>query len=148
VKLVRALAMAAAVLLVTASCGAGKGGSPTKAAHHQASTQTGSAFIRLDPDQFAAWIGYPTAFVINVHVPYEGELEHTDAFIPYDRILEDSRLPADKDTEIFLYCKTGHMSAIAGEALSRAGYRHVSHLEGGMKAWEAAGKPLIHRPQS
>ena len=145
-KLVRALAMAA-VLLVTASCGAGKGGSPTKAAHQKPSTQTGAAFIRLDPEQFAAWIGYPTAFVINVHVPYEGELEHTDAFIPYDRILEDSRLPADKDTEIFLYCKTGHMSAIAGEALSRAGYRHVSHLEGGMKAWEAAGKPVIHKPQ-
>ena len=145
-KLVRALAMAA-VLLVTASCGAGNGGSLTKAAHQKPSTQTGAAFIRLDPEQFAAWIGYPTAFVINVHVPYEGELEHTDVFIPFDRILQDSRLPADKDTEIFLYCKTGHMSAIAGEALSRAGYRHVSHLEGGMKAWEAAGKPVIHKPQ-
>ena len=145
---VRALVMAAAVLLVTASCDTGKGGSPTKAAHHQESTPPAAAFARLDPDQFAAWLGYPTAFVINVHVPYEGELEHTDVFIPYDRILEDSRLPADKDAEIFLYCKTGHMSAIAGDALSRAGYRHVSHLEGGMQAWEAAGKPVIHRPPS
>jgi rhodanese-related sulfurtransferase len=146
VRGVTALALAVPVLLVTASCGAGKSGSPMKAAHKE-STQPADAFIRLDPEQFAAWIGYPTAFVINVHVPYEGELEHTDVFIPFDRILQDSRLPADKDTEIFLYCKTGHMSAIAGEALSRAGYRHVSHLEGGMKAWEAAGKPVIHKPQ-
>jgi rhodanese-related sulfurtransferase len=145
-RTVPVLAMAAALLLGTASCGSEEGGSSSKAAGKESAGEQ-AAFTRLDPEQFAAWIGYPTAQVINVHVPYEGELEHTDAFIPFDRILEDPRLPADKDSEIFLYCKSGNMSVTAAEALSRAGYRHVSHLEGGMKAWEAAGKPLIHRPQ-
>jgi rhodanese-related sulfurtransferase len=143
---VPALAMAAALLLGTASCASGEGGSSPKAAEKESAREQ-AAFAHLDPEQFAAWMGYPTAYVVNVHVPYEGELEHTDAFIPFDRIVGDTRLSADRDAEIFLYCKTGHMSAIAGEALSRAGYRHVSHLEGGMKAWEASGKPLIHRPQ-
>jgi rhodanese-related sulfurtransferase len=140
------LAMAAALLLGTASCSSHEAGSSSKAAEKE-SARPQVGFNRLDPEQFAAWLGYSTAYVINVHVPYEGELEHTDAFIPFDRIVGDTRLPADKESEIYLYCKTGHMSAIAGEALSRAGYRHVSHLEGGMQAWEASGKPLIHRPQ-
>jgi rhodanese-related sulfurtransferase len=90
-------------------------------------------------------MGNPDAKVINVHVPYEGELDGTDAFVHFERILGDAALPADKGSEVLLYCMTGRMSEIAGNALlSQAGYTNVAHLEGGMKAWEAAGRPLIH----
>ncbi len=106
-----------------------------------------AAFGRLDPDEFAARMGNDGADVINVHVPYEGELEATDAFIPFDRIVGDPRLPADKDSEVLLYCMTGRMSETAGAALLQAGYTDVSHLEGGMRAWEAAGKTLVQKPQ-
>jgi hypothetical protein len=58
--------------------------------------------------------------LINVHVPYEGELENTDMFIPYDHI--------------------------AANALHGAGYTHLAHLEGGMQAWEASDRTLIHNP--
>jgi rhodanese-related sulfurtransferase len=37
------------------------------------------------------------------------------------------------------------MSTIAGEALLRAGYADVAHLDGGMVAWESAGRPLVDR---
>jgi len=86
------------------------------------------------------------ATVINVHIPYEGEIDQTDAFIPFDKILDDSRLPTDKNSEILLYCRTGRMSEEAGNTLHKAGYTNLSHLEGGMRGWEAAGRKLIQNP--
>ncbi len=102
---------------------------------------TATAPARLDPAAFAARLAGPSAFVVNVHTPYEGEIEGTDAFIPYDRIVGDDRLPADKDAEILLYCRSGRMSGFAMAALQRAGHTNVVDLAGGMQAWEAAGMP-------
>ena len=101
--------------------------------------------IHLGPDAFAARLARPSAFVVNVHTPYAGEIEGTDEFIPYDQIADDDRLPADKDTEIVLYCRSGRMSALAADALVRGGYTDVVDLEGGMDAWETAGMPLPRR---
>jgi phage shock protein E len=103
-------------------------------------------FARLDPATFADRMGDKGAVLINVHVPYEGELEKTDAFIPFDHIVGDTRLPKDKDTEVLLYCRSGRMSEIAGDALHAAGYTRLAHLEGGMRGWEAAGRKLIQNP--
>jgi len=104
------------------------------------------AFARLDPAAFADRMQDKDAVVINVHIPYEGELEQTDAFIPFDKILNDPKLPKDTNSAILLYCRTGRMSEEAGTALHNAGYTNISHLEGGMRGWEAAGRQLIHNP--
>lgn len=84
--------------------------------------------------------------LVNVHVPYEGEIAKTDLFIPYDRI-EGSldRLPADKDAKVVLYCRSGSMSAIAARELVRSGYTNVWNLDGGMIGWQEAGHPIIQR---
>jgi rhodanese-related sulfurtransferase len=111
--------------------------------HPEMSTAKTPATL-LDPEAFAARIGEAT--VINVHVPYEGEIEGTDHLIPFDKITGDQRLPADKRSEIVLYCRSGRMSVTAAKALAAAGYTNLYDLEGGMLAWEAAGKPLLHRP--
>ena len=129
------------------ACGSGE---PAPEAGPAREAQQGAApaeFGRLDPGRFAARMTNPDAKVINVHVPYEGELEDTDAFIHFERIVGDAQLPADKDSEVLLYCMSGRMSEIAGDALiNQAGYTNVAHLEGGMKAWEAAGRTLINQP--
>lgn len=96
----------------------------------------------IDSDTFARRAASPGTLVINVHVPEEGRIDGTDLDIPYDRIVGDPRLPTDRSTPILLYCKTGRMSAVAAEALMRAGYTDVAHLEGGMDAWQADGRPL------
>ena len=103
-------------------------------------------FMRLEPEAFADRVARPSAFVVNVHIPYAGEIDGTDAFIAFDRIVGDSRLPADMDTEIVLYCRSGRMSEIAAEALVSAGYTNVVDLEGGMDAWRATGMPLRGAP--
>lgn len=49
----------------------------------------------------------------------------------------------DKETEIVLYCGGGYRSALAAASLQDMGYAHVYSMEGGFKAWQAAGYPII-----
>lgn len=82
---------------------------------------------------------------INVHIPYEGELPQTDAFIPYDQIEKNfDKLPLDKMTKIVLYCRSGRMSAIAAQILAQRGYTNVWNLKGGMLEWQQTGYPLLN----
>jgi rhodanese-related sulfurtransferase len=109
--------------------------------------QAREPFARHDPAAFEERMKNEPAMVINVHVPYEGELAGTDAFIPYDKIKGDPRLPEDKGTELLLYCRSGNMSEEAAVDLAEEGYTNIAHLEGGMKAWEASGRKLVYNPQ-
>ena len=82
--------------------------------------------------------------LINTHVPYEGEIEQTDLFLPYDRAAElVDQLPGDKAAKIVVYCRSDRMSRIAAEEWARAGYTDLYNLDGGFVAWEAAGYPLL-----
>jgi rhodanese-related sulfurtransferase len=108
--------------------------------------ETAQGFATLTTIELAAVLPRKDFFFVNVHVPYEGEIEGTDAFIPYDRIAENlDKLPADKNAKIVLYCRSGRMSEIAARELVRLGYKHVSHLAGGMIAWEESGYELIRK---
>jgi len=145
----RRFALAAVFVALMAGCSAA--GEKTTTGDKSATADgkeaaTSEAFARLDPAAFADRMNNAEAAVINVHIPYEGEIENTDAFIAYDKIVGDSSLPKDKNTEILLYCRTGRMSEEAGAVLNEEGYTKVAHLEGGMKAWEAAGRKLVHNP--
>lgn len=142
---------AVAVVSVALLAGCSSAGEKTTTADKSATADgkeatSTEAFARLDPAAFAERMKNSEAAVINVHVPYEGEIENTDSFIAYDKIVGDSRLPKDKSTEILLYCRTGRMSEDAGAVLHEEGYTKIAHLEGGMKAWEAAGHKLTHNP--
>ena len=140
----RRVALAVLFVALVSGCGSDSGGEKTSTANGKEPAQATAAFVRLDPAAFSERMNDPDAAVINVHIPYEGELDQTDAFIPYNKILGDSSLPKEKDREILLYCRSGRMSEEAGAALNNAGYTKVAHLEGGMKGWEAAGRKLVH----
>lgn len=78
--------------------------------------------------------------LVNVHIPFEGNLPKTDLSIPFDTIGQSlDKLPADKNSKIILYCRSGRMSTIAALELVKLGYTNIWNLDGGMAAWEQAG---------
>jgi rhodanese-related sulfurtransferase len=47
----------------------------------------------------------------------------------------------DPHQRVILYCASGGRSALAADTLQTMGYTNVAHLDGGYKAWVAAGRP-------
>ena len=84
--------------------------------------------------------------LVNVHIPYAGEIPDTDVFIPFNEIeKEKNKLPADKNSKIVLYCRSGNMSAIASKTLVDMGYTSVYDVTGGMRAWKSTGYQLLDK---
>lgn len=134
-----AVVMAAfAAVLIGGLAGCGSAGSAPDVAAASASTQV----KQVGPAEFETLIGPGNNTLINVHVPREGEIAGTTHHIAYDQIVGDSRLPEHKAAVILLYCRSGNMSAEAGQALLDAGYTNVVELRGGFNAWKASGRPL------
>ena len=131
--------------LVVAACG----GSDGPEASVVPSASPGETSTLLSAAQFDSYVERsPGVTLINVHVPYEDHIEGTDAFIPFDSILDDPELPTDRSAPIALYCRSGNMSAQATADLSAAGYTNVVDLDGGMNAWETAGRDLLDDPSA
>jgi phage shock protein E len=83
--------------------------------------------------------------LVNVHIPYEGEIAGTDLFVPYNQMEQNiARLPADKSARIVLYCRSGSMSTAASKTLVRLGFTNVWNLAGGMIEWKSQGYPMLN----
>ncbi len=109
---------------------------------------SGGSYTNVTPAQLKQMLRQKDFFLVNVHVPYAGELAQTDAFIPYTDIEQNlAKLPTDKNAKILLYCSSGHMSGIAANTLIKLGYTNIWNLDGGMAAWQNAGYPLIQNKQ-
>ena len=106
----------------------------------------GGSYTNIAPATLREILVKKDFFLLNVHVPYEGEIEGTDANVPYDRVEQQSgQLPSDRSAPLVVYCRSGRMSTMAVETLVRLGYTSVRHLEGGFIEWERAGSRLIKR---
>lgn len=104
----------------------------------------GGSYIKIEPQELQTLLANKKFPLINVHVPYEGEIAKTDALIPYnevDKIVE--KLPSDKAAMVVLYCRSGRMSRESTEALVTLGYTNVWNLDRGMIGWKEAGFPIV-----
>lgn len=107
----------------------------------------GGSYVDITPAVLSSWLEDKDFLFVNVHIPYEGEIEPTDAFVPFDEIEGNLDAFPDRDAKIVLYCRSGSMSATAARTLVDLGYTDVWNLDGGMIAWQEAGYPLVVRSQ-
>lgn len=110
-----------------------------------------SGVENLTPDQVAAEIAAGKALLVDVRDAPErangtipgaihasrGMLEfYADPSSPYHKG------EFDPGRRVILHCASGGRSALAAQTLKSMGYTDVAHLDGGFKAWQAAGKPV------
>jgi rhodanese-related sulfurtransferase len=106
----------------------------------------------LSPDQVAAELEAGDVVLIDVREP--GEVQQNGAIagaVAAPRgMLEfwaDSTSPYhrpefDPNRRIIVHCASGGRSALAADVLQQMGYGNVAHLDGGLAAWKAAGRPV------
>ena len=103
-------------------------------------------YINITASELHSMLVKKDFVLINTHVPYEGEIEGTDLFIPYNEIQNHlDKLPKDKNAKIVVYCMSDRMSNIGAKELVKLGYTNVQNLEGGMIAWKESGYPLAYK---
>ncbi len=100
----------------------------------------------LSPETLTLWLENKDFVLINVHVPYDGQIAGTDVHISY---LEPEAIFAylgnDLEVKVVVYCKSNYMALISADDLLEAGYVRVYYLDGGMRAWTTAGYELEER---
>ena len=137
----RLLFLAGLAVLLVSACGQ----STPKVAP---SVPTAKSYQSINVTQLKTMLDNKDFLLVNVHIPYEGEIGGTDLFIPFDEIEKNlGKLPADKNAKIVVYCRSDRMSGIAAKTLTSLGYTNITDVSGGMIAWEKEGYPLIKTPQ-
>lgn len=95
----------------------------------------GGTFTRLSPVELRSMMAEEDFPLINVHIPFTGNIPGTDLSIPYNEIEDNlDKLPAEKDAQIVLYCLGGPMSFAPPRPSSDSAIRTF-------RTWKAAWKP-------
>lgn len=97
-------------------------------------------------DTLTALAGDAPPVLVDVRESHEFAAGHAAGAVHLSKgVLErdiEARFP-DRGTPLTLYCGGGFRSALAADALMKMGYRRVSSLAGGWRAWNAARGPVV-----
>ncbi|MDX1437551.1 MAG: rhodanese-like domain-containing protein, partial [Anaerolineales bacterium] len=96
-----------------AACG-GQGGQVAENEIGEEISVAGGSYTDISVSELQAMLESKDFPLINVHIPFEGDLPDTDGSIPFDQIENYlDQLPEDKDAKLVLYCRSDRMSGIA-----------------------------------
>jgi len=109
-------------------------------------TQEGEATIIADVDvkTFAAYIASGEGVLLDVRTPGEynsGHLANSTLIDFKGSGFKESLSELDKETPVYVYCRSGGRSGSAASMMHNMGFKAVYNLEGGILAWTAQGQP-------
>lgn len=132
-----------ALLFFLSACGSAPNSSIGEGEPGRKIVVAGGEFTEISIAEFQTMQDEKDFLLVNVHIPYEGDLPGTDISFPFNEIQQNlSLLPEDKNAKMVLYCRSDRMSGIAAEELVSLGYTNIWNLDGGINAWIQAGLPL------
>ena len=102
-------------------------------------------FGTIEPSDVARKAGREGVALIDVREPNEWKEGHIKGarHIPLGKLEGKlGELKGEAPKEVVLYCRSGNRSATAANLLVKNGFENVSHLGGGIIAWESQNYPV------
>ena len=135
---IKTLLILAIVAIIAIACVTRRGkGSPTSAM---------PSFSNVGVEGFQTFIATPDVQLLDVRTPDEYAEGHIAGAVLVDVNESDFEGKAvamlDASRPVAVYCRSGRRSARAASLLTARGYK-VTNLEGGVMAWQDAGKSLV-----
>jgi rhodanese-related sulfurtransferase len=102
--------------------------------------------VNISPKEAAAWLAKtPDAQVLDVRTQKEFSSGHLAKAVMITWGNDDFEARArklDAKKPVLIYCRSGRRSAAASQVLAKLGFTTIRNLDGGIVAWEKAGKPV------
>jgi sulfur-carrier protein adenylyltransferase/sulfurtransferase len=106
-----------------------------------------SRIEQLDPADARDELARGDAVLIDTREQHEWDEAHLEGatLVPPDTVAERiEEVVPDRSQRVLLYCRVGNRSARAADVLeSRLGYEDVASIDGGIRAWQKAGLPVV-----
>jgi rhodanese-related sulfurtransferase len=112
---------------------------------HAADAKPGKKYKNVNAEQFDKLRADKKNVVLDVRTPEEYAEGHIPGAVNIDFNSEDfdkQVAKLDKNKTYLVHCASGGRSARACGKMDKLNFEHLYNLEGGIGAWEKAGKPV------
>lgn len=103
-------------------------------------------FKAIDPAGLTALINREDALLVDLSAGPDFEKGHITGaknVLPSQFDADNKILKNVRELPVALVCRSGAASADAARKLTKAGFKHVYWLDGGLVAWQQANLPLV-----
>lgn len=108
--------------------------------------QSGGVIENVNVSTFEKGMYGENVILLDVRTPKEiaqGYIEGAEVMDFYAADFDSKLKTLDPDKEVYVYCRSGGRSYKTAEKLEAMGFKKVVNLDGGIGAWNSAGKPTV-----